>query len=198
VGSFLCEIFDEWIRYDLGRIVIQFFDEALRPACHEPHALCIFRETCGDVVVLEHDGSLYACDHFVDAEHRIGSLHDRSLESLTNDPSLRRFGSAKRDALPCCCKRCDVLAYCNGGCPKDRFLRTTEGELGLSYLCPAYLAFFRHARPALERLAAHWKAGQPLDRFRAGVGTRAKRDKSGPNDPCPCGSGRKFKKCCRG
>ena len=196
MGDFLCQVFDEWIGHDLGRMVVQFFDETMRPAAGLPHALCIFRETCGDVAVLEHDGTLYACDHFVDTEHRLGNLAERPLAELMESPALRAFGERKRDALPRVCRECDVLAWCHGGCPKDRFATTANGESGLSYLCPAYQSFFRHARPVMQRLAAHWKAGLPLGAFVASP--RPKAPAVGPNQPCPCGSGRKFKKCCRG
>jgi uncharacterized protein len=199
VGDFLCAVFDEWISRDLGRVVVQFFDEALRPALGLPHALCIFRETCGDVAVLEHDGDLYACDHFVDPDHRIGNLLDRPLGDLIDDRALHTFGQRKRDALPQVCRQCDVLAWCNGGCPKDRITRGPTGELGLSYLCLAYQQFFRHARPVMERLARHCQAGLPLGSFVAVPRSRVGQAlvKVGPNQPCPCGSGRKYKKCCR-
>jgi len=167
VGAFLCRVFDDWIRHDLGRIVVQTFDEAFRTACGLPHALCVFRETCGDVLVLEHDGGVYACDHFVDPEHRLGDLRRDSLARLAAHPDQVRFGLRKRDALPSRCRNCDVLAYCNGGCPKDRLGAEAPGEPGASLLCPAYRRFFRHARPALTRLAAHWKAGRPLREFGA-------------------------------
>jgi uncharacterized protein len=166
VGRFLCAVFDAWIRQDLGRIVVQLFDEAFRAAAGLPHALCVFRETCGDVLVLEHEGSLFACDHFVDPEHRLGSLRDRPLAELAGSPERARFGLAKRDALPGRCRACDVLAFCRGGCPKDR-----EPD-GLNRLCPAYRRFFRHSRPALTRLAGHWRSGRPLAAFgkRSGIG----------------------------
>jgi uncharacterized protein len=198
-GDFLCSVFDEWIGHDLGRMVIQFFDEALRPALGLPHALCIFRETCGDIHVLEHNGDLYACDHFVEPNHRIGSLRERPLGDLICEPTLRAFGQRKRDALPLSCRQCDVLAWCNGGCPKDRIARSPQGEPGHCYLCPAYQRFFRHARPVMDRLAAHWQAGLPLESFVAAPQTASLQDgaRVGPNKPCPCGSGRKFKKCCR-
>ena len=160
LGRFLCRVFDEWIRYDLGRVVIQTFDEALRPALGLPHALCHFRETCGDVVVLEHDGSLYACDHFVDPEHRIGSLREQTLSDLLADPALAAFGADKRNRLPSQCRRCEVLAWCHGGCPKDR-----DAATQLNVLCPAFKHFFRHCRPVLARLATHWKSGKPLSAF---------------------------------
>jgi uncharacterized protein len=166
IGAFLCRIFDQWLRDDVGRIVIQTFDEALRPIYGIPHALCVHRETCGDVVVLEHDGGLYACDHFVDAEHLLGNLGEQALSDMTADPRLRLFGEAKRDALPRFCRECDVLSSCNGGCPKDRISSTPDGEPGLSYLCPAYKQFFHHSRPGLASLAAHMKTGRSLRSFK--------------------------------
>ncbi len=165
VGTFLCRVFDRWIAEDVGRIVIQTFDEALRPIYGIPHALCIHRETCGDVAVLEHDGGLYACDHFVDADHLIGNLKDRTLSDMMADPRMSLFGRAKRDALPRACRKCDVLSSCNGGCPKDRIALAPDGEPGLNYLCPAYKRFFRHSRPGLYRLARHMKMGGPLRAF---------------------------------
>jgi len=115
--------------------------------------------------VLEHDGGLYACDHFVDPAHRLGNLRDRPLAELTADPALVAFGEAKRDRLPRRCRRCDVLAWCNGGCPKDRIVTQGPGEGALSFLCPAYRRFFRHCRPVMARLSAHWRAGLPLGDF---------------------------------
>jgi uncharacterized protein len=167
IGDFLCRVFDLWIRGDVGRIVVQTFDEALRPVFGAPHALCIHRETCGDVAVLEHDGSFFACDHFVDPEHLIGNLHNRSLEDLSCDPRLVGFGNAKRDTLPDECLRCDVLSSCNGGCPKDRVSVSSSGIRNLNYLCPAYKKFFHHSNPQLMRLATHLKSGRPQREFKA-------------------------------
>ena len=166
IGAFLCRVFDRWIAADVGRVVIQTFDEALRPIHGVEHALCIHRETCGNVAVLERDGSFYACDHFVDAAHRIGNLRERDLADLTTDPRMRAFGEAKRSSLPRACRECDVVAFCNGGCPKDRVATTADGEPGLNCLCPAYRRFFRHAAPGLTRLSAHMKAGRRLREFR--------------------------------
>jgi len=151
LGAFLCAVFDEWVRHDLGKVVVQFFDEALRPALGLEHALCVFRETCGEVVALERDGGLYACDHYVDAAHRLGSLQDTPLADLTASPALAAFGQAKRDGLAQRCRTCEVLPWCHGGCPKDRVD-------GLNVLCPAYLRFFKHARPALARIAARLRS----------------------------------------
>ncbi len=198
IGTFLCTVFDEWLRHDLGHVVVQTFDEAFRAACGMPHVLCIFRETCGDVLVLEHDGGLYACDHFVDPAHRVGTLRDSHLAEVLSNPALERFGRLKRDSLPRSCRECDVLAWCHGGCPKDRIATSAAGEPGLNYLCPAFQRFFRHARPVLERLAVHLRAGRALGDFPAlpGAARAPATPRPGPNSPCPCGSGRKYKKCC--
>jgi uncharacterized protein len=190
IGEFLCSVFDQWLRNDLGRVTVQNFDEAFRTACGLPHALCLFRETCGDVLVLEHEGSVFACDHFVDPEHRLGNLRQETLAAMAAGPALAEFGRRKRDGLPGRCRACDVLAWCNGGCPKDRVLTEPSGEPGVNLLCPDYRRFFRHCKPVLKRLAAHWKAGRPLRDFARPAAARGK-------DPCPCGSGQAFKRCCR-
>jgi uncharacterized protein len=161
IGGFLCRVFDLWIREDVGRLVVQSFDEALRPIYGAPHALCVHRETCGDVAVLERGGNFYACDHYVDEWHLIGNLRERSLAELVADPRLLAFGEAKRSALPQACLDCSVLPSCNGGCPKDR------DSDGLNRLCAAYKSFFTHSKPELTRLAAHMRAGRSLRSFRA-------------------------------
>ncbi len=167
IGEFLCRVFDRWIHDGVGRLVIQNIDEALRPHYGVPHALCVHRETCGDVAVLERDGGFYACDHFVNADHLIGNLAERSLPDLAADPRMIAFGNAKRDTLPRVCRECDVLSACNGGCPKDR-APAVDGEAGgLNRLCPAYKRFFSHSGPELTRLAAHMRAGRPLREFEA-------------------------------
>jgi len=158
--TFLCSVFDRWIRDDVGRIVIQNFDEALRPVYGIPHALCVHRETCGSAAVLEHNGNFYACDHFVDEAHLLGNIKTRSIKALSEDPHLKRFGSNKRLNLSSVCLKCEALVYCNGGCPKDRIG-------GINYLCTAYKGFFMHAKPELARLSAHIKAGSPLRKFKA-------------------------------
>jgi uncharacterized protein len=193
-GSFLCTIFDEWLRQDVGRITIQTFDEALRPACGLPHALCIFRETCGDVPVVEHNGDFFSCDHFVGPDHRLGNISETQLAELLDSPAQRAFGDTKRDALPRYCRECEVRDMCNGGCPKDRFIRSPDGEGGLNYLCAGFKRFFTHSRPALRELATRWRAGQQLEPL--GHQTRPAGQIAGRNDPCPCGSGRKYKRCC--
>jgi uncharacterized protein len=160
IGDFLCRVFDRWIADGVGRIVIQNIDEALRPIYGLPHALCVHRETCGQVLVLERDGGVYACDHFVDAEHLLGNIKDLSLSAIAADPRLADFGEAKRAGLSPACQACEFLAQCNGGCPKDR-------QTGLNRLCPAYKRFFSHSKAELSRLAAHMRAGRPLLEFQA-------------------------------
>lgn len=158
-GRFLCEIFDEWIRRDVGKVFVQMFDVTLG-AYFGMHALCIFAPTCGDALVLEHNGDLYACDHYVEPRYRLGNIMERRMADLVELPQQKKFGRDKRDALPKMCRSCDVRFACNGGCPKDRFVITTEGEDGLNYLCPGFLAFFRHSRPKMERMAALLKSGK--------------------------------------
>jgi uncharacterized protein len=167
IGDFLCTVFDVWLREDVGRIVVQAFDEALRPLYGIPHALCVHRETCGEAAVVEQDGSFYACDHFVDPRHLLGTIRSRPLAELASDRRMAAFGAAKKDTLPKVCRACAVLSSCNGGCPKDRILQAPGGEPGLNYLCAAYRMFFTHSRPGLGRLAAHMKTGKPLRAFAA-------------------------------
>ena len=197
-GIFLCTIFDEWVRQDIGRIIVQIFEEAARPAYGQDHSLCIFRSTCGDVPVIEYNGDFYSCDHFVAPEHRLGNIRETPLVTLLESPVQRAFGQAKLDKLPRYCRECEVRAMCNGGCPKDSIIQTPDGDAGLNYLCAGYKRFFKHCRPYVARLAALRRAGQQPERLMEMVQAEdvKARPKAGRNDPCPCGSGRKYKKCC--
>jgi len=163
-GEFLRAVFDEWLSEDMGRVKVQIFEEALRTAFGQEHSLCLFRPVCGDIPVLERNGDLYACDHFVDDHHKIGNVRETPLGGLLESPALAAFGRAKSDCLPVHCRECDVLAMCHGECPKNRFVLTPDGDSGLNYLCPGYRAFFRHARPFIQDVAAVWgreSAGRP-------------------------------------
>ncbi|HME45227.1 MAG TPA: anaerobic sulfatase maturase [Syntrophorhabdales bacterium] len=153
-GSFLCTIFDEWLREDIGRVKVQIFEEAAATAMGQEHSLCVFRKTCGDVPVIEHSGDFFSCDHFVDHEHHLGNIREIPLVELLESQAQRAFGQIKSDGLPGSCRTCEVLPTCNGGCPKDRFLYTPDGEAGLNYLCAGYKRFFNHCRPFLEQLSA--------------------------------------------
>jgi uncharacterized protein len=192
-GNFLCTIFDEWTSRDIGRIKVQIFEETAAMALGQEHSLCIFRKTCGDIPVIEHNGDFFSCDHFVDSEHRLGNILETPLAGLIESKEQRAFGKAKLDTLPCPCRGCEVLALCNGGCPKDRFTRTPEGKPGLNYLCAGYKRFFNHCRPFLAQIA-----GLRRQQVEAVPAPTQGKVKTGRNDPCPCGSGRKYKKCCFG
>jgi len=150
------------------------------------------------VLVIEHNGDFYSCDHFVTPEHRLGNIRETPLITLLESPAQRAFGEAKRHTLPRYCRECEVRAMCNGGCPKDRLIQTPDGEAGLNYLCAGYKRFFTYCRPYVAQLAALRRAGQPPERLMQLIQTaEAKtRPKVGRNDPCPCGSGRKYKQCC--
>jgi len=158
-GEFLCAIFDDWVRRDVGRCFVQIFDVALESWYGMPQGLCIFRETCGAALALEHNGDLYSCDHYVFPEHKLGNIMDVPLESLVTSAQQRRFGMGKRTSLPKYCRECDVRFACNGECPKHRFLETPEGEPGLNYLCAAYKRFFHHVAPYMEFMANELKHG---------------------------------------
>jgi len=192
-GDFLCAVFDEWLSQDIGRVKVQIFEEAVRPAFGQEHTLCVFRKTCGGVPVIEHNGDFYSCDHFVDDQHRLGTIRSTPLIELLSDPRQRAFGQAKWDTLPRCCRVCEVQAMCNGGCPKDRFARTPDGGTGLNYLCAGYKRFFNHCRPFVAAVAEAWRCQQMAP---AGMANSQSRSNAGRNEPCPCGSGRKYKNCC--
>lgn len=196
-GAFLCTVFDEWMSKDIGRIQVQIIEEATRTAFGQEHSLCIFRQTCGDIPVIEHNGDFFACDHFVDPEHRLGNIQESPLAALLESPEQKAFGQAKLDGLPRYCRQCEALDMCNGECPKNRILYTPDGEFGLNYLCTAYKRFFTHCRPFIEQLAALWQR-QIREQGSQSQPNRSEREKpkTGRNDPCPCGSGRKYKKCC--
>lgn len=156
-GTFLCTIFDEWRDHDIGQVKVQIFEEATRAAFNQAHSLCIFRSTCGDIPIVEHNGDVYACDHFVDTAHYLGNLHETPLVKLLESPSQRAFGTAKATTLPRYCRNCSVKAMCYGECPKNRFLHTPEGEFGLNYLCGGYYRFFTHCQPFVSAVATQWR-----------------------------------------
>ena len=160
-GRFLCAIFDEWREQDIGRVKVQIFEEATRTAFNQEHSLCIFRPTCGDIPVIEHNGDFYSCDHYVDVEHRLGNIKETSLVELLESPVQRAFGEAKLEALPRYCRECEVRTMCNGECPKNRFIMTPDGEPGLNYLCSGYKRFFTHCQPFVSEVAALWKRQNP-------------------------------------
>jgi uncharacterized protein len=156
-GDFLCTIFDEWVGQDVGHIKVQIFEEATRTAFDQEHSLCIFRPICGDIPVVEHNGDFYSCDHFVEADHRLGNIMETPLVELLESQSQREFGRAKLDTLPRYCLECEVRNMCNGECPKNRFIQTPDGEFGLNYLCEGYKRFFIHCQPFVREVTKQWR-----------------------------------------
>ncbi|HTZ45188.1 MAG TPA: anaerobic sulfatase maturase [Jatrophihabitans sp.] len=162
-GHFLVEVFDDWVRHDVGQVFVQIFDSTLARFLDVPGSLCVQAETCGTALAIEHTGDVYSCDHFVEPAHLLGNIADRHLLDLVASPRQQAFGNAKRDSLPAFCRRCDVRFACNGGCPKDRFTTTPDGEPGLHYLCPSYQLFFRHVDRPMRVMAAAFRSGRPAD-----------------------------------
>jgi uncharacterized protein len=160
-GDFLCAIFEEWTDRDIGRVKIQIVEEAARTAFGQEHSLCIFRPVCGDIPVAERSGDLYSCDHFVDAEHRLGNIRETPLADLLESPAQLAFGLAKLEKLPSFCQACEVRDMCNGECPKNRFALAPDGEPGLNYLCAGYKKFFNRAQPFVAAVAAEWRRQNP-------------------------------------
>ena len=198
-GVFLSSIFNEWVRNDVGRYYVQIFDIALEAWYGMNPSLCIFRRTCGDAMALEHNGDLYSCDHYVYPENRLGNILKAKLISLAHSGQQEKFGQDKLNLLPEYCRSCSVRFVCNGECPKHRFSQTPDGKDGLNYLCEGYKHFFNHIDPYMKYMANELRHERPP----ANVMQRVKEKdkgfpsyKAGPNDPCPCGSGRKYKKCC--
>lgn len=159
-GAFLTAIFDEWVRRDVGRVSVQIFEAALGIWAGIGPSLCIFDETCGRGLAMEHNGDLYACDHFVDPAHLLGNIQSRSLIELVESPEQATFGQAKQTGLPAYCQRCPVKFACNGGCPKDRLLLTPDGEPGLNYLCAGYKIFFHQIDRTMQAMAFFLHTGR--------------------------------------
>jgi uncharacterized protein len=173
-GRFLIDVFEEWVRRDVGEVFVQMFDVALANWVGEPPSLCVHTETCGGALALEHNGDLYSCDHFVEPAHKLGNITMTHMLELVGSDQQRAFGQDKRDTLPRYCVECDVRFACHGGCPKDRFISTPEGEAGLNYLCAGYKAFFHHVDGPMRFMAEqlrHGRAPAEIMRLYAGAAT---------------------------
>jgi uncharacterized protein len=191
-GRFLVDIFEEWLRHDVGEVFVQMFDVTLE-AYFGRHLLCIHAPTCGNGPALEHNGDLYACDHYVEPRFRLGNIHATHMIELIASPQQRQFGQAKEDSLTAQCRGCEVRALCHGGCPKDRFALSRDGEPGQNYLCAGLELFFTHTRPAMQAMVRLLQQGRaPSDVMALVAAEDARR---GPYQPCPCGSGKKFRFC---
>jgi len=152
-GNFLCAIFDDWVRHDVGTTFVQLFDVALGNWLGAGSSLCVFAEKCGAAMAIEHNGDVYSCDHYVYPRWKLGNVMNHSLGAMLNSPRQIQFGNDKSDTLPKYCRDCDVRFACNGECPKHRFIATPDGEPGLNYLCAAYKKFFRHIDPHMNTMA---------------------------------------------
>lgn len=188
-GRFLIETFDEWLRHDVGSVFVQVFDAAVASWLGLQPGMCVFAETCGNAVALEHNGDLYSCDHFVSSEHLLGNINNTHLVELVGSEAQRRFGQHKRDGLPNYCWDCDVRFACWGECPKNRFISTPSGEGGLNYLCAGYKEFFHHVDGPMHLMTRLLRQGRPASDVLK-VFAQAPR-----NEPCPCGSAHKAKYC---
>jgi uncharacterized protein len=162
-GEFLITIYDEWVRNDVGKVFVQMFDSALGSWYGTGASLCIHHETCGDALALEHNGDLYSCDHFVEPKYFLGNIKEEHMLDLVASDQQRKFGRDKRDTLPRYCLECPVRFACHGGCPRNRFIQTPDGEDGLNYLCAGYKAFFTHVDHPMRLMANLLRAGRYAD-----------------------------------
>jgi len=160
-GQFLCEIFDEWVRRDVGTTFVQLFDVALGNWMGLGSSLCVFAEKCGAALAIEHNGDLYSCDHYVYPRYKLGNIMNQSLGEMVGSAAQTKFGNDKSDSLPAYCRKCEVRFACNGECPKHRFTKTPDGEDGLNYLCPAYKMFFNHIDKPMRVMAELLRNGHP-------------------------------------
>jgi uncharacterized protein len=149
-GDFLIAIFDEWVRNDVGQYFVQYFDSTLANWMGEPTGICSLAPTCGHAGVMEFNGDVYSCDHFVFPDYRLGNIRTHTLTEMMYSDRQRRFGADKHDKLPRQCRDCRYLFACNGECPKNRISRTADGEEGLNYLCSGYYKFFDHASRCMD------------------------------------------------
>jgi uncharacterized protein len=191
-GQFLIDIFEEWVRRDVGNVYVQLFDVTLE-AFFNRHLLCIHAPTCGYGPALEHNGDFYSCDHFVEPRHKLGNIHETHMLELIASAEQRKFGQDKRDSLTSQCRDCKVRNWCNGGCPKDRFATSRDGETGHNYLCPGLELFFLHVGPTLNVMAQLLRQRHAPAEIMNIVCAEDKR--KGRKAPCPCKSGLSFGDC---
>lgn len=160
-GNFLIAVFNEWVKRDVGKVYVLQFDSALANWVGEPAGICIFSKTCGEAVVVEHNGDVYSCDHYVYPEYKLGNIKDQTLFGLVQLEKQQKFGQNKLSGLPQQCIKCEYRFACHGECPKHRFLHATDGEPGLNYLCSGYKKFFAHVDPYMQFMEDELKANRP-------------------------------------
>jgi uncharacterized protein len=242
-GRFLSAVFHIWREEDIGRIFVQHFDLLLGLWMGAPSSLCVHSPYCGRALAIEHDGSLYSCDHFVDPAHRLGNIHETSLVELVDSPFQMQFGRDKSELLPEECRSCPYLKLCYGGCPSDRCRESRSGKRELNWSCEGYRLFYEDSATVFRAMAEALRRGETAVRYKAylsdissgietggssapvlgprsasasgpgsapgagfasgaspapapGPGPGERKKRVGRNDPCPCGSGKKYKQCC--
>jgi uncharacterized protein len=199
-GRFLIQVFDEWARNDVGKVFVQTFEATLRNWMGLPSGMCVFERTCGYGLALEHNGDLYACDHFVEPDFLLGNITDRHMIEMVGSEQQHKFGEAKYDRLPKSCLECPVLFACFGECPKNRFITTSKGEAGLNYLCAGYKAFFKNVNEPMKIMSMLLSSGRPAADVMPilsenwEVLERAYQSAK-PEQLCPCNSGLTYHMC---
>ncbi len=199
-GKFLITIFDEWVRNDVGRYYVQIFDATLANWVGEMPGVCVYAETCGDALVMEHNGDVYSCDHFVYPEFYLGNILEKPLIEMVKSQAQFDFGIRKRSSLPRQCLRCEYLFACHGECPKHRIDLSEDGEPGLNHLCEGFKMFYKHVTPYMDFMAEELRNKRAPANVMQWIRNKENRviklPIPGRNDPCPCGSGKKYKNCC--
>ena len=152
-GKFLVGVFEEWVKQDIAKVYVQIFDVSLANWHGEPSGLCVHSKTCGGALAIEHNGDLYSCDHFVTPQNKLGNIKEKHMLELVGSDQQVKFGNDKFDTLPKYCRECEVRFACHGGCPKDRFIKTPDGESGLNYLCAGYKIFFNHVDKPMRMMS---------------------------------------------
>ena len=160
-GEFLCRLFDLWVREDVGRVFVQIFDSTLARWVGQQPGVCSMSDRCGHAGIVDWNGDVYSCDHFVFPGYKLGNIHTDTVIDMMADPRQQAFGAAKRGSLPAQCRECRFTHICNGECPKNRFTLTASGERGLNYLCSGYKRFFAHVAPYMDFMAAELAAQRP-------------------------------------
>lgn len=160
-GEFCCAVFDEWVRHDVGKVFVQLFDATLANWLGVTPGVCSLAKECGHAGVIEANGDVYSCDHFVFPKYKLGNIGSDNLISLMYSPQQNAFSYRKRLALPRQCKQCRWLFACHGECPRNRFLMSKDGEYGLNYLCEGYKTFFSHVAPYMDTMAELYRQGRP-------------------------------------
>lgn len=196
-GRFLIDIFDEWVRRDVGRVYVQMFDAALAAWSGQRAGLCVYEETCGEAMAMEFNGDVYTCDHFVEPRYLLGNIHQTPLAELAGSTQQREFGLAKRSRLPQFCRECPALFACNGGCPKDRVLSTPDDEPGLNALCAGYRSFYTYIDRPMKVMAGLLRTGRAPAEITRIIAKEPPLRELPADAPCPCGSGKSVEACHR-